>query len=247
MANDTEESKSSELKHPVQEPEEPSSSSSTKAKQATSQSSLAKPPLIETFSKFESEEKMDIESGGQYFEIVHERDSEKGEPLRRIVVAITKDKPSIYALDWLLENYGVQPSTDLIQLINVRPLPLASGMSLWGPLLAYDDLIEKAEEQNITASLEILTLAVEKVKRRGFNVEAVALRGTAQEELLSWVNDTLPSLVVCGSDQGIAKSSSDVSVVGSLFGQVPGLGSLLNASITQAIVAGSRVPVLVCK
>jgi nucleotide-binding universal stress UspA family protein len=107
-------------------------------------------------------------------------------------------------------------------------------MSLWGPLLAYDDLIEKAEDQNINQSLGILRAAVKKVQQRGYNVEAITLRGSVHEEIISWVNETRPTLVILGTDR-------DEGFLGL------GLRKLLNNSITTSIVSGSQVSVLICK
>lgn len=47
-------------------------------------------------------------------------------------------------------------------------------MSLWGPLLAYDDLIEQAEEANIAKSLSTLQSAIQSLQDT--NCEAIALR-----------------------------------------------------------------------
>lgn len=106
-------------------------------------------------------------------------------------------------------------------------------MSLWGPLLAYDDLIEKAEESNIAKSLSILQKSVKMLNDQEINVEAVTMRGSIAEELVTWINDQLPDLVVLGTSAN--NQLGPIKLFNHLTGQ---------ESISKQVLSLSRCPTL---
>jgi nucleotide-binding universal stress UspA family protein len=131
----------------------------------------------------------------QYYELVYEnRDKHYS---RTICVALDQSEKSVHALKWTIAN-SINKETDLILLVNVRPLPVLTGFSLCAPFISYGDVMEQMETKNRVEQHQFLHESVAFLLAEGFRVAAIALRGVIKEELSIFINDLRPDLVILG-------------------------------------------------
>ncbi|KAI9159399.1 hypothetical protein H9P43_008739 [Blastocladiella emersonii ATCC 22665] len=143
---------------------------------------------------------------------------------RTVLVALDHSLHSSYAAAWAKDNL-LNPATDLVVLVNVRPIAV-------GHASFYEDmgqLVRDVEEENRASSHKLLQHYGYDLKRLGFQVRAISIRGDTRSDVVRKAQELNATVVVCGSR---------------------GLGTLQRAflgSVSNYIVNHCSCPVLVIR
>jgi len=122
---------------------------------------------------------------------------DEGGVTRVIVVAVDQSKHSENALNWALKNI-INPATDFVVLINVRPSPVIPGPA-GTVFLDYTDFIVKLDAQSRHEAHTLLKRYAALVNAKKVAVKAIAMRGDAREEIRRKIVEVDADLVVVGS------------------------------------------------
>ncbi|KAJ3102559.1 hypothetical protein HDU97_000428 [Phlyctochytrium planicorne] len=115
---------------------------------------------------------------------------------RVVLLAVDASSFSEYAVQWAMENY-LRPLTDLVVLVNVRPLLATPGP--FGSVYDFQEFILTAEEQQRTESHRILQDFVRLLRKNKICSKAIAMKGDPREEIVKKAEEILPDSVVIGS------------------------------------------------
>jgi nucleotide-binding universal stress UspA family protein len=92
----------------------------------------------------------------------------------------------------------MKPETDLVVLINVRPVAVVPGPYGAG-YIDFTSYTSQVEEYNRAQSHSVLKRAAAYLKPLKFTVKAISLRGDAREELVRKVDELHIDLLIIGS------------------------------------------------
>jgi nucleotide-binding universal stress UspA family protein len=92
----------------------------------------------------------------------------------------------------------LKPETDLVILINVRPVALVPG-PYGAAYMDFSSYTTQLEEYNRAHSHNILKKAAAYLKPLNFTVKAISLRGDAREELVRKVDELHVDMLIIGS------------------------------------------------
>jgi len=156
--------------------------------------------------------------------LVGESNVDPNSKSRTVLIALDHSNHSAYAFEWAKENL-LNADTDLVVLVNVRPVAI-------GHASFYEDLsqlVRDIEDENRTSSHRLLQHYGYDLKRLGYLVRAISIRGDTRADTVRKAKEVDATVVVCGSR---------------------GLGTLQRAflgSVSNYIVNHCSCPVLVIR
>ena len=92
----------------------------------------------------------------------------------------------------------LKPETDLIVLLNVRPVPVVYPGPSSVPM-DFSGYLALLETQNRSTSHDILKKAAEYLKPKKFTLKAISLSGDARDEIARKVDELNADLLIVGS------------------------------------------------
>ncbi|ORZ10699.1 hypothetical protein BCR44DRAFT_102767, partial [Catenaria anguillulae PL171] len=113
---------------------------------------------------------------------------------RTVLISLDHSNHSSYAFEWAKKNL-LNPATDLVVLVNVRPIAV-------GHASFYEDmgqLVRDVEEENRTSSHRLLQHYGYDLKRQGFLVRAISIRGDTRSDVVRKAQELNATVLVCGS------------------------------------------------
>ncbi|CAG8643559.1 1775_t:CDS:2, partial [Cetraspora pellucida] len=128
------------------------------------------------------------------------QDAESQNAITRVVViAIDQSEHSQYAFDWAVKNF-IRKDSDLVVLINVRPIPSVPGpYAIGASYMDFTEVVTSLEEQHRVSSHALLQEFAAKLKSHGFACKAIAMRGDARDEIVRKVSELNADALVVGS------------------------------------------------
>uniref|UniRef100_A0A1D1Z533 Universal stress protein A-like protein n=1 Tax=Anthurium amnicola TaxID=1678845 RepID=A0A1D1Z533_9ARAE len=128
------------------------------------------------------------------------QDAEAQSPITRVVViALDHSNHSQQAFDWSVKNF-LRKESDLIVLVNVRPIPSVPGpYAIGASYMDFGEVVTSLEEQHKVASHTLLQDYAAKLKAQNFACKAIAMRGDAREEIVRKVAELNSDALVIGS------------------------------------------------
>ncbi|TPX50688.1 hypothetical protein SeLEV6574_g00752 [Synchytrium endobioticum] len=124
---------------------------------------------------------------------------------RTVVVALDTSPSSDYAFTWAVDNF-IKPDTDLVVLINVRPVATIPGpydMDFTGitatVVQVQTDYLTQMEDHNRAASHALLQTYGVRLKKNNIACKAIAMRGDPRDEIARKVSELNADVLVIGS------------------------------------------------
>ncbi|GBB87936.1 hypothetical protein RclHR1_14430001 [Rhizophagus clarus] len=128
------------------------------------------------------------------------QDAETQSPITRVVViAIDQSSHSHQAFDWSVNNF-LRKESDLVVLVNVRPIPSIPGpYAIGASYMDFSEVVTSIEEQHRIASHSLLQDFAAKLKAQNFACKAIAMRGDARDEIVRKVAELNSDALIIGS------------------------------------------------
>ncbi|RHZ53897.1 hypothetical protein Glove_433g15 [Diversispora epigaea] len=118
---------------------------------------------------------------------------------RVIVIAIDQSNYSRNAFEWAKKNF-LRSKTDLVVLVNARPISLAPGPYAMGAsYMDFSEVMVELEDRHKVESHNLLHEYATKLKDEKFECKAIAMRGDAREEIVRKVSELNADALVLGS------------------------------------------------
>ncbi|RHZ53501.1 hypothetical protein Glove_441g79 [Diversispora epigaea] len=129
----------------------------------------------------------------------HDADSPNTAITRVVVIAIDQSNYSHFAFDWALKNF-LRKESDLVVLVNVRPIPMTPGpYAIGASYMDFNEIISTLEDQQRQESHTLLHEFASKLKAEQFSFKAIAMRGDARDEIVRKVFELNADALILGS------------------------------------------------
>ncbi|CAG8665571.1 7072_t:CDS:2 [Ambispora leptoticha] len=123
--------------------------------------------------------------------LTSDQDAKHSQISRVFVIAIDHSSHSQYAFDWAVKNI-LRKETDLVVLINVRPIPSIPGpYTIGATYMDFSEMITTVEEQQ-PPTFAGFCFEIE-------SAEPIAMRGDARDEIVRKVTEVNADALVIGS------------------------------------------------
>ncbi|RIA99104.1 hypothetical protein C1645_747966 [Glomus cerebriforme] len=132
--------------------------------------------------------------------LIASHDAESQSQITRVVVISIDQSPhSQQAFDWAAKNL-LRKESDLVVLINVRPIPSIPGpYAIGASYMDFTEVVSSLEEQHRLASHSLLQEFAAKLKAQNYACKAIAMRGDARDEIVRKVEELDGDVLVLGS------------------------------------------------